>query len=136
MDLNRQKSQGRALLCSASSCRYDPYQDRWGPVPKLNTPRFALAAAATHGALYAVGGFNGDQYMSTVEMLDPRVGRYYCTAFCYRRCLHNCCRSNRIPHCFLAMREAGWTYQTHILSIGTDQVDCLALHDVHSTLCI
>lgn len=50
-------------------------------MPKLNTARFALSAAATHGALYAVGGFNGEQYMSTVEMLDPRVGRYFCLAF-------------------------------------------------------
>ena len=66
-------------VCIASWYRYDPHQDRWGPVPKLNTARFALSAAATHGALYAVGGFNGEQYMSTVEMLDPRVGRYYKT---------------------------------------------------------
>ena len=78
-----------AILYFASRCRYDPYQDRWGPVPKLNTARFALSAAATHGAVYAVGGFNGEQYMSTVEMLDPRVGRYYCTAFCCRSCRSN-----------------------------------------------
>lgn len=63
-------------------CRYDPYQNRWGAMPKLNTARFALSAAATHGALYAVGGFNGEQYMSTVEMLDPRVGRYHCIMCC------------------------------------------------------
>ena len=56
-------------------CRYDPVQDRWLNQPKLNRPRFALSAAAAHGALYAVGGFNGEYYMSTVEMYDPRVGR-------------------------------------------------------------
>ncbi len=57
-------------------CRYDPLQDRWTGQPKLNKPRFALSAASAHGALYAVGGFNGEFYMSSVEVYDPRVGRY------------------------------------------------------------
>ena len=57
-------------------CRYDPLQDRWTGQPKLNRPRFALSAASAHGALYAVGGFNGEFYMSSVEVYDPRVGRY------------------------------------------------------------
>lgn len=56
-------------------CRYDPHHDRWTGQPKLNRPRFALSAASAHGALYAVGGFNGEYYMSSIELYDPRVGR-------------------------------------------------------------
>ena len=54
-------------------CRYDPLQDRWTGQPKLNRPRFALSAASAHGALYAVGGFNGEFYMSSVEVYDPKL---------------------------------------------------------------
>ncbi|KAK3135963.1 hypothetical protein QOZ80_5BG0425940 [Eleusine coracana subsp. coracana] len=34
--------------------------------------RFALAGVELNGAIYAVGGFNGLQYLSSAERLDPR----------------------------------------------------------------
>lgn len=61
-----------ALCCL---CRYDPQTDRWTPQASLHTPRFALAAACSNNALFAVGGFDGTAYLSSVEQYDPRVGR-------------------------------------------------------------
>lgn len=36
--------------------------------------RFAVAAGVLNGCIIAVGGFNGSQYLATVERYDPREG--------------------------------------------------------------
>ncbi|KAL5200781.1 hypothetical protein ABZP36_021984 [Zizania latifolia] len=41
-------------------------------ISQLVFQRFALAATELNGAIYAVGGFSGDQYLSSTERLDPR----------------------------------------------------------------
>ena len=41
----------------------------------MNSARFAMGAACSNNALYAIGGFDGVAYLSTVEQYDPRVGR-------------------------------------------------------------
>lgn len=35
-------------------------------VPSMNEPRRALAAAVLADGIYAIGGFDGNQYMSSV----------------------------------------------------------------------
>ncbi len=55
--------------------RYDPGNDRWFIGPALSSRRFALGGAAIDSALYAVGGYDGETYLNTVERLDPREGR-------------------------------------------------------------
>ena len=86
-------------------------------MPKLNTARFALSAAATHGALYAVGGFNGEQYMSSVAVLDPRVGRY-CFTFCCK-----CYKQN--PFWVDTVLQQGWTHQQAGLPMATRGTSCI-----------
>jgi hypothetical protein len=39
-------------------------------------PRFSTAAAALEGSIFCAGGFNGLSYLSSVERLDPREGRW------------------------------------------------------------
>lgn len=40
------------------------------------TSRRSSHSAAVHGgAIYAVGGYNGDKYLATAERYDPREGR-------------------------------------------------------------
>lgn len=55
--------------------RYDAAQDRWFIGPALTSRRFALGGATLDSAIYAVGGYNGDSYLTTLERLDPREGR-------------------------------------------------------------
>ena len=62
------------------ACRYDPQADRWLPGPELSSRRFALAGGALGDALYAVGGYDGQSYLTTVERLDPREGRWTAVA--------------------------------------------------------
>ena len=43
--------------------------------PQMTTRRFAVSGSALNGILYAVGGYDGTEYLSTVARLDPREGR-------------------------------------------------------------
>jgi N-acetylneuraminic acid mutarotase len=46
---------------------YDPSNDRWSAKTKLPVPTEGLAAATYLDALYAIGGYNGSQYLSLLE---------------------------------------------------------------------
>lgn len=100
-------------------------------MPKLHTARFALSAASTHGALYAVGGFNGEQYMSTVEMLDPRVGRYHysicCTSFLHMLLQRRpCLIKTRLEHQPAELHHLGIrAYVVLAIVVVTDEIDYL-----------
>jgi kelch-like protein 20 len=63
-----------ATLGVATSERYDAGTDAWSPLPPLSHERFCLGGATLGGALYAVGGFDGKMYLSSVERYDPREG--------------------------------------------------------------
>lgn len=58
------------------ACRYDAHRDQWLPGPDLTSRRFALAGASLNDMIYAVGGFDGTAYLSSVERLDPREGKW------------------------------------------------------------
>ncbi|XP_027767883.1 uncharacterized protein LOC107001590 [Solanum pennellii] len=68
---------------------YDPQVGRWIPSRSMWQKQFSLAATELNGALYAVGGFDGDKYlahalggsdgsqmMSSVEIYDPHQGTW------------------------------------------------------------
>jgi hypothetical protein len=55
---------------------FDPNLNTWTAGPNMAYARFTTACAALGGALYVGGGFNGTQYLNSVEMLDPRVGKW------------------------------------------------------------
>lgn len=46
---------------------YDPKLDQWTQLPSLKTARRALAAASLADGIYAIGGFDGEKYLSSVE---------------------------------------------------------------------
>lgn len=45
---------------------YDPQTDKWKPIPSMNQPRRALAAAVLTDGIYAIGGFDGTHYLNSV----------------------------------------------------------------------
>lgn len=45
---------------------YDPIIEKWKPVPAMNQPRRALAAAVLADGIYAIGGFDGNNYLNSV----------------------------------------------------------------------
>ena len=62
--------------CSLETCeRYSPKTEKWDSVAKLSCPRGGVGLAALGGRLYAVGGHDGRNYLSSVEAYDPLTDR-------------------------------------------------------------
>ncbi|XP_077283195.1 kelch-like protein 26 [Arctopsyche grandis] len=50
--------------------RYDPVADKWTFVADISSPRYGVAGGALGGNIFAVGGANGVQVLTTVEEYD------------------------------------------------------------------
>lgn len=53
--------------CLSSVERFDPEKNEWELIASLNTPRRALAAVTLPDGIYAIGGFDGFNYLNSVE---------------------------------------------------------------------
>eukprot|EP01026_Neomeris_dumetosa_P010739 TRINITY_DN13989_c0_g1_i2.p1 TRINITY_DN13989_c0_g1~~TRINITY_DN13989_c0_g1_i2.p1 ORF type:complete len:267 (-),score=42.15 TRINITY_DN13989_c0_g1_i2:122-922(-) len=54
---------------------YDMQQNVWQLIQnKMLNKRFMLGAVVIENAIYAVGGYDGKQYLNSVERFDPREG--------------------------------------------------------------
>lgn len=53
-------------------CRYDPKTDTWTTVSSLSVPRDAVGVCLLGDRLYAVGGYDGQSYLNTVESYDAQ----------------------------------------------------------------
>lgn len=51
--------------------RYDPKTDQWTMIAPMCTPRDAVGVCLLGDRLYAVGGYDGQQYLHDVECYDP-----------------------------------------------------------------
>ena len=54
------------------NCRYDPKTDTWTTVSSLSIPRDAVGVCLLGDRLYAVGGYDGQSYLNTVESYDAQ----------------------------------------------------------------
>ncbi|KAG8508343.1 Kelch-like protein 4 [Galemys pyrenaicus] len=52
--------------------RYDPKTDSWSTVAPLNVPRDAVAVCPLGDKLFVVGGYDGHNYLNTVESYDAQ----------------------------------------------------------------
>lgn len=53
-------------------CRYDPKTDMWTTVSSLSVSRDAVGVCLLGDRLYAVGGYDGQSYLNTVESYDAQ----------------------------------------------------------------
>lgn len=60
-------------LCLNTAERYNPVTDKWEEIGKLNIPRRALSAVTLPDGIYAIGGFDGYNYLSSVEKYDETL---------------------------------------------------------------
>ncbi len=60
------------LLTKYLNCRYDPKTDTWTTVASLSVPRDAVGVCLLGDRLYAVGGYDGQTYLNTVESYDAQ----------------------------------------------------------------
>lgn len=56
--------------------RYDPKTDTWTMVAPLSMPRDAVGVCLLGDKLYAVGGYDGQTYLNTMESYDPQTNEW------------------------------------------------------------
>lgn len=59
-----------------SVCRYDPQTDVWTAVAPMSISRDAVGVCPLGDRLFAVGGYDGQVYLSTVEAYDPQTNEW------------------------------------------------------------
>lgn len=65
------------VLCEPVSVyRYDPQTDVWTAVAPMSISRDAVGVCLLGDRLYAVGGYDGQVYLSTVEAYDPQTNEW------------------------------------------------------------
>ncbi|XP_001606539.1 kelch-like protein 5 [Nasonia vitripennis] len=57
--------------------RYDPKTDTWTTVAPMSIPRDAIGVCVLGDKLLAVGGYDGQQYLSLVEAYDPLLNEWH-----------------------------------------------------------
>ena len=61
------------IICA---CRYDPQSDRWSYIAQMATPRIGVGVATVNRLLYAVGGYDGTNRLSSVECYTPEEDKW------------------------------------------------------------
>lgn len=56
--------------------RYDPKTDTWTSVAPMSVSRDAVGVCLLGDHLYAVGGYDGQVYLNTVEAYDPQTNEW------------------------------------------------------------
>lgn len=56
--------------------RYDPQTDVWTAVAPMSISRDAVGVCLLGDRLYAVGGYDGQVYLTTVEAYDPQTNEW------------------------------------------------------------
>lgn len=60
---------------------YDAHHNAWLPGPTMNNRRFTTAAALHNNSIFVSGGYDGTQYLRSVERLDPREGKWQMVSY-------------------------------------------------------
>ena len=57
--------------CASLFDSYDPKTDQWTNISPISSPRDAVGLCPLGDKLFAVGGYDGQQYLNDVECYDP-----------------------------------------------------------------
>ena len=67
--------------------RFNIYTNEWEEVAPLNDHRRALAVISLPDGVYAIGGYDGSNYLNTVERYDSDENKWVmCKPMKYPRC--------------------------------------------------
>lgn len=59
------------VLITDSTYSYDPDQDRWTLVQPMHSKRLGVGVVVINRLLYAIGGFDGNERLASVECYHP-----------------------------------------------------------------
>lgn len=65
------------LVTEVISDRYDPKTDQWTNISPICSPRDAVGLCPLGDKLFAVGGYDGQQYLNDVECYDPITNEWF-----------------------------------------------------------
>lgn len=87
-----------------SLLRYDPKTDTWTMVAPLSMPRDAVGVCLLGDKLYAVGGYDGQSYLNTMEAYDPQTNEWTQVIIKFILYIHVCTHTHThiyvwIKHC-------------------------------------
>ena len=66
---------------------YEAQRNQWLPGPTMNHRRFTTAATLHNNSIFVSGGYDGTQYLRSVERLDPREGKWQLVSFVSSFCI-------------------------------------------------
>lgn len=92
------------------NCRYDPKTDTWTTVASLSIARDAVGVCLLGDRLYAVGGYDGQSYLSTVESYDAQNNEWTEVTLqpvCSSRKTEQGCRDKNVEPVFGSDQD-GW----------------------------
>jgi len=93
---------GRNNTCLNEVERFDPQKGIWESVAPMNTPRRALAAVSLPDGIYAIGGFDGDNYLSSVEKYEESTNEWvFVSSMNYPRCTLSAVTSSDFRNIFV-----------------------------------
>ncbi|EAS03065.2 kelch motif protein (macronuclear) [Tetrahymena thermophila SB210] len=93
---------GEYNTCLNSAERYNPIYQRWEKIAPLNIPRRALSAVTLPDGIYAIGGFDGNNYINSVEKYDEQLDRWtYVSSMRYSRCTSSAIVSQNNQHIYV-----------------------------------
>jgi hypothetical protein len=58
---------------------YSSRNNEWTECPSLNRKKGSLAGICLNEKIYAIGGGDGNETYSEVEMFDPYLGKWICS---------------------------------------------------------
>lgn len=56
--------------------RYDPDEDHWVSVEPMHCKRLGVGVAVINRLLYAVGGYDGERRLKSVECYNPELNKW------------------------------------------------------------
>ena len=56
--------------------RYDPYLNEWTPVASMPLARSDFGCVTYDGKIYAIGGFNGQEYLNAIDIYNPLINKW------------------------------------------------------------
>eukprot|EP01017_Pseudomicrothorax_dubius_P008719 TRINITY_DN1287_c0_g1_i4.p1 TRINITY_DN1287_c0_g1~~TRINITY_DN1287_c0_g1_i4.p1 ORF type:complete len:819 (-),score=157.68 TRINITY_DN1287_c0_g1_i4:215-2671(-) len=93
---------GPTNVCLICVERYDINLGTWEIIANMNTPRRALASVMLPDGVYAIGGFDGHNYLCTVERFDEGTNAWvYINSMNYSRCTHSAINSPDSHHIYV-----------------------------------
>jgi len=66
---------GPDQACLRSAERFDITTNSWMEIPNMSVQRRALAAVTLPDGIYAIGGYDGQKYLDSVEKFDIRMNK-------------------------------------------------------------